>query len=322
MSRPSFFGPLIKSLHIDQSCLCWMKLTPFFQVMTNLRCLRLESRYRLDISNLSTTAFSSVPPSASLVDFETTYTFSAREVFTFLRSHPKLSSLRLGVVTCTDSDDDEPQSSLISMTPPPLLRVLELNIQDYGLSFATKVLRLSGSHLDDLSIQYSNHDMGELESHPSVLAHFDALSACYDTLTQLSIENTPHKCDQPFSWIIANILPRTSNLRVLELRQPFSIDRFGSNNVEQVICIESFLPLISNFPKTLETLKWIGGDACSPSMGSGLSVLGASNAKALFKLFPSLKVVEYNERGYIFIFRRLADGVIKRRTMRGVERRI
>lgn len=288
--------------------------------MSNLRCLRLESRYRLDIFDLLTKAFSSVPPSASLAEFETTYTFSAQEVFTFLRSHPNLSSLCLGVVSCTDSDNDEPQSSL-SMTPPPLLRVLKLNIQDHGLSFATKLLRLSGSHLDDLSIQYSHHDVGELASHTSILAHFDALSACYDTLTQLSIENTPHRCDQPFSWIIANILPRTSNLRVLELRQPFAIDRFGCNNVEQVIRIESFLPIISTFPKTLETFKWIGGDACSPSMGSGLSVLGTSNAKALFKLFPSLKVVEYNERGYIFIFRRSADGVIKRRTMRGVERR-
>lgn len=169
--------------------------------MTHLRCLRLESRYRLDIFNLLTKAFSSVPPSASLAEFETTYTFSAQEVFTFLRSHPNLSSLRLGVVSCTDSDNNEPQSSL-SMTPPPLLRVLKLNIQDHVLSFATKLLRLSGSHLDDLSIQYSHHDVGELASHTSILAHFDALSACYDTLTQLSIENTPHRCDQPFSWII------------------------------------------------------------------------------------------------------------------------
>lgn len=87
------------------------------------------------------------------------------------------------------------------------------------------------------------------------------------------------------------------------------------------------MPVISALPKSLETLKWIGGDVCSPFMGNGLTVLGAWKAKALFNNFQSLRVVGYHasiyhERGYIFIFRRLEDGVIKRRTLRGVERRM
>lgn len=53
-------------------------------------------------------------------------------------------------------------------------------------------------------------------------------------------------------------------------------------------------------------MKWVAEDALLS--GGGLSAEGTANAHALFSLFPSLKVVEYYQMRYLYVFRRKVDG--------------
>ncbi|EIM89313.1 uncharacterized protein STEHIDRAFT_167150 [Stereum hirsutum FP-91666 SS1] len=328
VSRPSFFGPFVKS--ISDSCFHWSseselgELALFFQSMTNLHSLRLWFGNPAPSSEFISQIYSSTT-SPSLVELHFRDTPAVPSIFDFLRSHPNLSVLRLGTVSLgLDHRNGQDESEQRSEPVPPLAQLrhltsLELKVGRGALTFSTELL-VASTHIEQLSITYSESSSGQ--GSDSVPNHLKSFNACGAKLNHLIIENTPHQCSQSFSWVISNILPRTPGLRILELRQPQGTDHIDSIHPQQVIRSDSLRSaesgVIPVFPKILETLRWLGAEAHFPSVQSGLSPVGASNAIALFELFPSLKVVEYHERGYVFIFRRLEDGVIKRQTVRGI----
>lgn len=341
LSRPSFFGPFVKSIN-NISYTEWSsepdlgEISLFFRAMTNLRSLRFGTHSSLSPEFISQVCVSAI--SASLVEFECSHIPAVPSVFEFLRSHPNLSVLRLGTIRNqhqNGQDESQHRFESISDSPRtwqlPNLTSLELKVGPGVLTFSTELLlRVSNTHLERLSIGYS--ELSSTRMNNSVLNHLSSLyDVCSARLNHLTIEDTPHQCPQPFSWIISNVLPRIPYLRTLELRQAQYKYRTNESQPEQVIHTDSLTlksgesdvksgesDVISAFATKLEALTWVGADAYFPSVRSGLSPLGASNTKALFELLPSLKVVKYHERGYVFAFRRLESGVIKRQTMRGI----
>ncbi|EIM89315.1 uncharacterized protein STEHIDRAFT_167152 [Stereum hirsutum FP-91666 SS1] len=329
LSRPSLFGPFVKSIN-NITRTEWSsdlgEISLFFRAMTNLRSLRFGHHSSPSPVFISQVCVSGI--SASLEEFECNRTPAVPSIFEFLRSHPNLSVLRLGTVRNqhqNGQDESQHRFESISESPRaqlPNLTSLELKVGSGMLAFSTELLlRVSNTHLERLSIAYSDPSSTRLNG--TVLNHLDALyHVCSARLNHLIIEDTPHQCPQSFSWIISNVLPRIPHLRTLELRQAQYKYRTNESQPQQVIHTDSLTltsggtDVLSAFPTKLETVRWVGADAYFPSVRSGLSPLGASNAKALFELFSSLKVVEYHERGYVFIFRRLEGGVIKRQTMR------
>lgn len=156
------------------------------------------------------------------------------------------------------------------------------------------------TNLTTLSIRYSAPVPATDQQ--AIRAHLDAFDVCGVNLVRLSIRNTPLTCTEQFSWIISNILPRTPNLRHLELRQRVFLDRnrlpiHAPEDIQQVIHLVDFTDgVASELPTTLETVKWVarGVFLCR---SIGLSVVGTLNVKTLFQLIPSLKVVVYHEGG-------------------------
>ncbi|EIM89316.1 uncharacterized protein STEHIDRAFT_167153 [Stereum hirsutum FP-91666 SS1] len=322
VSRPSFFGPFVKSIKVvhteflSESDLGQIALC--FQAMTNLRSLWV-------ISYISGPAFTSFishvcsgAVSPSLVEFQCSPTPTAPFLFEFVRSHPNLSVLRLSVDDQNGQNKSQPRFESISpQARLPHLTTLELTVGSGGLAFATELLRVSAL-VERLSITYSRSLPKLLTD--LVLIHLESFDGC-SRLNHLIIEGTPHHCSQSFSWIISSILPKIPNLRILELRQArYKNHTTSSGNPQQVIRIDSLLPgqsdVISAFPTKLETLRWLGADAFFPTVRSDLSPHGTSNVNALLELFPSLKVVKYRERGYMFIFRRSEGGVVVRQAVR------
>lgn len=328
MSRPSLFGPLVRSLHIihrgwSEPGVHWMELAPFFQAMTNLRRLCVEPKHHFDALHFSE-VFSAI--STSLVLFECSRTLAVPDIFPFLRSHPNLSTLHLkfGDITSTISGQAQSDSGLQSALldePLPHLKIVRLDVGHHSLTFATALLK-AATRLDHLWIEYSYplHGLPPLPGtlHPLVASHVQSFDVCGATLTSLVIHNNPHACDNHFSWTISNILPRMPNLRSLDLVHYFPGD-IGRNE-PQIINTATFEPdTVTKFPPGLKTLKWVAGDTFLSS-GRGLSAQGKANVKALFEILPSLEVVEYHETLFVFRFQKSEDGKIRRQTLRSDDR--
>lgn len=340
LSRPSLFGPFVKSISLNNfraSSECDPgQIALFFEALTNLCHLRFWfSSYNPPGAEYISKILSGV--STSLVEFQTSHTPALPSMLEFVRSHPNVPVLHLGSVFLDRNvRDDSGRRGRFKYASPraelPHLTALELEVMIGGLAFANELLA-SSTHIERLSITYSDPLLRRRD--PSIPEHLHSFELCGAHLNHLIISNTPYESPQPFSWVLSNILPRTPNLRILELRetQRRGLDvldedagqvivvrgsgRIGGSS-STVLGMSGKSQSIATFPTKLERLIWVGADAGLPSnpnsnpVRSGLSLLGESNVHALFELFEELEVVEYHERGDFSVFRRGEGGAIGR----------
>lgn len=327
VSRPSFFGPFVRSIKISHTeCLSESEpaeIALCLQAMTNLRSLRVVSYLKTSefTSFISHVCSGAISP--SLVEFQCSPTPTIPFLFEFMRSHPNVSVLRLSTDGRYDQDGFQHRFESISPRAQlPHLTTLELKVSTGGLASTTELLRVSAL-IERLSITYSTF-LPTLQA-DLVQMHLKSFDVC-NRLNHLIIEsNTPLPCSHAFSWIISNILPRIPNLRILELRQArYKNHTSISGYTQQIVRIDPVMPgdlnVIPAFPTKLETLRWVGVDASFPPVASDLSPHGTWNASTLLRLFPSLKVVEYHERQYMLVFRRGEGGMVDRQIMRSTFR--
>lgn len=322
MSRPAYFGPMIKSIifsDFDRSSSIYPSynrppqkrdLTPALCQLTDLRQLTIRTYSGL----FDTEYFSKISSdtASTLTHFTSTNIPSCPATITaFLESHPKLTVWRLG--RCCDSGDQDravPSYPFHFAQGLPHLKICELDIARVGALLSASLLKVM-THLTQLRIDYTLCDDShttERFRRTSEQAHLEAFKLCGPRLTHLSVCETPHNGGRwQFSWVLSNLLTHTTNLRHLQLRQrTYTVSATPRLRPPQVLDVSNLEKVKDAFPTSLQTVKWVAEDALLS--GGGLSAEGTANAHALFSLFPSLKVVEYYQMRYLYVFRRKVDG--------------
>lgn len=320
LARPDELGPLVRSLQISDlhNKIPWDEpyTVEVFRAMSDLRRLVLRKSDGYFPSSLFSDVFSAA--SSSLREFECDSVGVGPGIHSFLDVHPNLTVWRQWKCGADHWESHSPSSSYL---PLPNLKTCEIECRCPEL-----VASLLGRmvNLTDLTIDYSVHTpalLGEAAGMRDQLAAFDA---CGANITRLSICSIPtdyfslHSLqDRPFTWILKNVLPRTPNLRQLQLRHPIALPPSPSPSPYTSAPHAIFHPESERIqptdfahialPTHLESIKWVTGHALE-YCGAGLSVCGAENADALFVLFPELRMLEYYERGHVHVFRRQRTG--------------
>lgn len=311
LARPDELGPLVRSLQISDfhNKITWDKprTVELFRAMPDLRRLVLRKSDSYFPSTLFSDVFSAVSP--SLTEFECDSVGVGPGIHSFLDMHPNLTIWRQW-----KSGADHWPTHCPSSRHLPLPNLKTCEIECHCPELVASVLRRM-VNLTDLTIDYSVHTpalLGEAAGMHEQLAAFDA---CGANITRLSICGIPTSYfslhglqDRPFTWILMNVLPRTPNLRQLQLRHP--IASRSPSSPHEIFPSERIQPTdFANvsLPTRLESIKWVSSDALE-YCGAGLSPCGAENADALFALFPSLRILEYYETGHVHVFRRWREG--------------
>ncbi|EIM89625.1 uncharacterized protein STEHIDRAFT_153472 [Stereum hirsutum FP-91666 SS1] len=304
LARPDELGPLVHSLQISDfhNNIPWdePRTAELFRAMSSLRRLVLRKSDGYLSSSLFSDVFSAVSP--SLTEFECDSVGVGPGIHSFLNIHPNLTVWRQW-----KSGADHWQTYCPSPNHLPLPNLKACEIECHCPELVASLLRRM-VNLTDLTIDYSVHTpalLGEAAGMNEQLAAFDA---CGANITRLSMCGIPTSYfslhglqDRPFTWILMNVLPRTQNLRQLQLRHPIASISRSPYSHRVIFPSERIQP--ADFAR-LESIKWVSGDALE-YCGAGLSSCGAQNADALFALFPSLRILEYYETGHVHVFRRL-----------------
>lgn len=222
----------------------------------------------------------------------------------FLNSHPNIKVWRNIFSNAQPCSFD---------TSPGLRR-----IERFQASFVNNPVTLahilrSMTSLTHLTVDHGLIDPDIMRSSTNLRQYLDAFSQCGQNLTSLSMNGTPlgrHDVE-PLPWVLSNIVPRTPNLSLLEVRYEPSSLLIDSDppKVMDMVVMER-IPIPSSLRVIILSGIRFFGTVPSQEMSevASLTASGMTNAKMLFKLFSSLTTYIYVEGDVLHTFGRSEGG--------------
>lgn len=292
---------MVRSLEVEDEhgFIPWEDFGHILVALPNLTSLNLRGS-REDVHGTIDLFYSKISP--RLREFHCYPMFIGPRILRLLDSHPQIKTW--------SNYGNEIIPSHFDMSPGlRRVEIFEASFIENPFAFAPVLRNMTG--LTHLTLSYGEINPDWIHDQMKREQVLDAFSRCGANIVSLSIDDTPldYEYPAPFSWILANIIPRMPRLCRFDFRR--SVQGLDPCHFSELMNPNTFANI--SFPLSLDSIvvaafSFLPVERPVLSEPEKASASASTNTKLIFSLIPSLAAFVFVEGNAIHAFHRTEDG--------------